>query len=167
MNRILNLILIAAATVLLPGCVTYEREWRLWNPPPAKESRNFYSKSEPPPTPQSSFDGRWLGRWTSDRHRKPFSSEMEGGELRCIFTRIDPYRYRANFRAEWMLGASTYLTQLYGKQRGNTLHLHGQDQVSRIFGGIYTYDGKVTPNHFTLRYDSSYDSGTFEMRKLR
>lgn len=165
MNR--TLILLATAALLLPGCCyNHYREWRQWSPVTAKESRTVLRKTAPPPTAQSPFDGRWEGRWTSDRHRVPFSSKMESGNLRCVFTQIDAYRWRANFRAEWMLGASEYLAELYGKQRGNTLHLKGEIPVSPIFGGNYRYEGTVTPDHFTLSYDSNYDTGIFEMRKL-
>jgi len=167
MNRILHLILLAVATLLLPGCCfNHHREWRLWEPVTPKESRTVLRKTDPPPTPQTPFDGRWIGRWTSSKHRVPFTSKMESGELRCVLTQIDAYRYRANFRAEWMLGASQYIAELYGRRRGDTLHLRGESQVSPIFGGKYRYDGTVTPTHFMLNYDSSYDTGTFEMHKL-
>lgn len=163
MNRILRILpLLAAATLMQGCCFNFHREWRVWSPPTPKESRTVLRKYEPAPTPQSPFDGRWEGRWTSQRHRAPFSKEMEGGNLKCVFTQIDPYRFRANFRAEWLLGASQYLAELYGHQRGNTLHLKGQ--ANAIVP--YTYEGTVTPNRFTLSYDSSYDTGTFEMRKL-
>lgn len=167
MKPILRLLLLITVASLLPGCCyNFHREWRVWSPATPKESHTVLRKYEPAPTPQSPFDGRWVGRWTSQRHRAPFSREMEGGELKCVFTQIDPYRYRANFRAEWLLGASQYLAELYGKQRGETLHLKGENHVSAIFGGSYRYEGTVTPGHFTLHYDSSYDTGTFEMRKL-
>lgn len=167
MNQTLRFLLLAVAASLLPGCCfDHHREWRQWSPATPKESRTLLRKTEPPPTAQSPFDGRWEGRWTSQRHRAPFSKEMEGGNLKCVFTQIDPYRYRANFRAEWLLGASQYLAELYGHQRGETLHLKGESQVSPIFGGKYRYNGTVTANHFLLNYDSSYDTGTFEMRKL-
>ncbi len=167
MNRILNLLLLTVAVLLLPGCCfNHHREWRVWSPATPKESKALLRKTDPPPTAQTAFDGRWIGRWTSNRHHKPFSSEMESGELRCVFTKIDPYRYRANFRAEWMLGASDYLAELYGQQRGGTLRLKGESVVNPIFGGKYRYEGTVTANHFKVSYDSSYDAGTFEMRKL-
>jgi hypothetical protein len=167
MNRIICLTLLTLAAALTPGCCyNHYREWRLWSPVTPKESRTLLRKVDPPPTPQTPFDGRWEGRWTSNRHRVPFTDRMESGNLRCIFTQIDPYRYRANFRAEWMLGASEYLAELYGRRRGDVLHLRGESQVSPIFGGKYQYDGTVTPSRFTLNYDSKYDSGTFEMRKL-
>ena len=167
MNRIQLVLLLTLAT-LLPGCCyEHTREWRQWSAPvrhPAKLAGiyPFTEKTEAAPTPQSPFDGRWIGKWTSARHHTPFSRKMEDGELRCVFTKIDPYRWRANFRAEWLLGASHFLTDLYGHERGHVLHLHGE--ASAIVP--YRYDGVVTPNHFVLHYDSSYDTGTFELRKL-
>lgn len=167
MNRILRLLPLLVALQAMTGCCyQHYREWRVWSPATAKESRTLLRKTEPPPTAQSPFDGRWEGRWTSQRHRAPFSREMEGGNLRCVFTQIDAYRYRANFRAEWLLGASGYLAELYGHPHGSTLHLKGENRIPLFGGGKYTYDGTVTPNHFVLNYDSSYDTGTFEMRKL-
>lgn len=172
MNRSLTLILLASAATLLPGCRSFDREWRLWSPAdpaPKKGKLVLFHKGEPPPTPQSPFDGRWIGKWTSDRHKKPFSSEAESGYMQGVFTRIDPYRYRTHIRAEWLLGASDHLTELYGhtNKAGDVLYLKGQDQVSKVFGGTYKYEGTVTATHFRVRYDSSYDSGTFEMTKLK
>jgi hypothetical protein len=124
-------------------------------------------KTVPPPTAQSPFDGRWAGKWTSERHHKLFANEPASGDVRCVFTKMDPYRYRAHFLAIWMNIRSEHLVTLNGKQRGSTIHLHGTQPVSRLFGGSYRYDGTVTPTHFSLRYDSRYDTGTVEMRKVR
>lgn len=168
MNTLVRLSLLTLAASLLTGCVSFEREWRLWkgpDPAPRKGQVAIWKRTVPSPTAQSPFDGRWEGRWTSNRHKKLFSRETESGSLRCIFTQIDPYRYRANFRAGWMLGHSDMITELYGHRRGNVLHLKGEAPIG-IFG-TYRYHGTVTPERFTLNYDASYDTGTFEMRKLR
>lgn len=171
MTRSAPTLLLALSAVLFSGCASFDREWRLWSPKTTTRPKGtvavLFPKIEPAPTPQSPWDGRWVGRWKSERHRAPFSRELESGDLRCIFTRIDPYRYRAHFRANWLLGATDYQAELYGQPRGRTLHLKGQFPVSRIFGGTYRYEGTVTPDRFALRYDSSYDTGTFEMRKVR
>ena len=171
MNRLLALLLCSAALTLLPACTRhyqFDKEWRMWAPATPKGARVFPPKKEAPPTPQSPFDGRWQGRWTSDRHHALFSSGASGGELRCILTRIDPYRYRANFRAEWEeIFHGEYLATLYGAQRGKTLHLRASEQVSPLCGGAYRYEGTVTPERLSLRYSSSYDEGTIEMRKVQ
>lgn len=160
----------AAALLLLPGCTTFHREWRMWSEPttkPVKYSFLIHPKTEPTPTPQSPYDGRWEGRWVSNKHRAPFSSEYESGRLQCVFTKIDPHRYRANFRAGWLLGNSEVLAELYGWERGKTLKLKGEFPLKTIFGGQYKYEGTVTPTHFVLNYDASYDTGTFELHKVK
>jgi hypothetical protein len=167
MNHLPRLLL-ALVALNLCACTTFDREWRMWSPPTPPGSRTVMKKYEPAPTPQSPFDGRWLGRWTSERHNSIGSKKPAGGEVQCVFTRIDPYRYRANFRAEWLIFRGDYLATLYGHQTGSTtLRLHGTQSVNCLLGGEYRYDGTVTPTHFTLRYNSSHDTGTLEMRKVR
>jgi hypothetical protein len=159
-------ILLAVVALSVCACTTFDREWRMWSPPTPAGSRTLMKKPEPAPTPQSPFDGRWIGHWTSDRHTVFASKKPAGGDVQCIFTRIDPYRYRANFRAQWLIFRGDYLTTLYGHQTGKTLQLHGTQPLCPLFGGNYRYDGTVTPIQFTLHYDSKHDTGTLEMRKL-
>jgi len=166
MNPYLIRTLLAALALNFCACTSFDREWRLWSPQTPPGTNVLLRKTGPPPTPQSPFDGRWEGKWASERHHKPFSNEAEEGTVRCVFTRMDPYRYRANFRATWLNFRSEYLVTLNGRRHGTTLHLHGTQPVSRIFGD-FRYDGTVTPTHFSLRYDARYDSGTMEMRKVR
>ena len=163
MNTHILRLTLAALALNLCACTSFDREWALWS----QTTPALLRKRVPPPTPQSPFDGRWVGRWTSERHHKLFSRDAESGTVRCVFTKMDPYRYRAHFRATWLNFRTDHLATLNGKQRGSTLHLHGSQPVSELFGGSYRYDGTVTPNRFSLRYDSKYDSGTMEMRKLR
>jgi hypothetical protein len=159
--------IIGVLALNLCACTNFDREWRLWSPPTPATSKTLIRKYTPPPTPQSPFDGRWVGRWTSNRHNEIFSQKPASGEVLCVFTKMDPYRYRAHFRARWITFRGDYLTTMNGKQRGNTLRLHGTEPLSPIFGGSYHYDATVTPNHFSLRYDSRYDTGTMEMHKMR
>jgi len=163
MNKYLLRIIPALFALNFCACTSFDREWGVWskNPP------TFLRQPVPPPTPQSPFDGRWVGKWTSERHHKLFSSEAADGDVRLVFTKMDPYRYRAHFRATWMNIRSEHLVTLNGKQRGKTLHLRGTQPVSKIFGGSYTYDATVTPTEFSLRYDSRYDSGRMELQKMR
>lgn len=167
MNKPTLRIILAALALNLCACTSFDREWRLWGAQSAPGTSILIRKTGLPPTPQSPFDGRWAGKWTSERHHKLLSKEAESGEVRCVFTRMDPYRYRSHFRAFWLNFRTDYLAILDGKQRGKTIHLHGTQPVSELFGGSYTYDGTVTPTHFSLRYNSRYDSGTMEMQKVR
>ena len=51
------------------------------------------------------------------------------------------------------------------KRRGQTLAFHGSEDLGAIFGGVYRYDGVVTPQHFSASFASSYDHGRFEMHR--
>src|SRR4030095_3701601 len=164
--RTLRILLAMLALNFCSG-TSLDREWRLSSPQTPAGTHVILRKTAPPPTPQSPFDGRWAGKWTSEHHHKLFSNEAADGDVRCVFTKMDPYRYRAHFRATWMNIRSDYLATLDGRRSGKTLHLHGTQPVSRIFGGNYRYDATVTPTHFSLRYDSRYDSGTMKMQKVR
>jgi hypothetical protein len=159
-------LLLALLALGLPACSThyFAKEWRQWTPP--GEIQHFPRKTEEVPNSGGKLDGRWVGRWTSDRHKSLISREPEGGEVRCVLTRIDPYRYRAHFQAKWLTFAEYYVAELYGREHGNTFEAKGSFPVSPVFGGTYHYRATITPANFSLRYDSRYDSGTMELRKV-
>ena len=46
------------------------------------------------------------------------------------------------------------------------MEFSGQKDLGSLFGGLYTFKGNATPQRFTASYDSSYDRGTFEMRRV-
>ena len=145
------------------ACTSFDRAWAISSP--ARLRPVGGPLGLPPQTfPQSPFDGRWVGHWTSEQHRG-LSGDPESGELRLVLNKHDAYKYRAFFRANWLIFRGDYQVMLDVKQRGNTLYLHGQEMVSPIFGGTYHYDGTVTRDRFAMRYDSGYDSGTIELRR--
>jgi hypothetical protein len=123
------------------ACSSFERDWR----------RQAAAGD--------AFTGKWDGRWTSSAHRGA------GGRLRCILTKVEPGRYQARFKANWMAFTSTYSVTLQGEQRGGKLIFRGSHNLGALFGGVYRYEGEATPQLFTARYDSSYDRGTFEMSR--
>jgi hypothetical protein len=170
MNQLLRILVCACALLMLPACQThyhFDKEWRSWSPISAKESRVFPKKKEPAPPPQSSWDGRWAGVWTSSKMKKLISKEPESGEIRCVLSRIDPYRYRANFRAEYhTIFHGEYVATLYGHARGKTLQVKGVWPLSPLVGGDYHYEGTITTGHFRISYTSKYDNGTIEMSKV-
>ncbi len=169
MTQTLRILLCLCVLTLLPACQQhyhFDKEWRMWAPVTAKDSHVFPKKTEPPPNPESPWDGRWVGHWTSDKHKMLFSSEPGHGDVRCIVSKIDPYRYRANFRAEYeTIFHGEYLATLYGHAHGKTLRVKGEWPVSKLFGGSYHYEGTLTPKAVSLRYSSSYDNGTIEMTR--
>jgi hypothetical protein len=159
------LILAFVASLAFPGCASYRfgKEWRTWTPP--HEVRHFPRKTEPVPNAGSKMDGRWVGHWTSARHKGLISKEPASGKVRCVLTRIDPYRYRAHFEAKWLGFTEYYLVELYGRERRNSFAAKGSYKISPVFGSM-NYQGTITPREFSLHYDSHYDSGTMELRKL-
>lgn len=155
--------LLLALALASSACTSFDRAWAISSPARLKPAGGPLRL--PPQTyPQSPFDGRWVGVWTSERHRG-LSGKPASGELRLVLTKHDPYKYRAFTRARWKLFTTDYQVMLDGHQRGGVLHLHGQETISPLFGGTYRYEGTVTPDQFTMRYDSRYDSGSVELRR--
>lgn len=144
---------LALSALVLSGCASFERDWKAAERRP--EMRSFAGSD--------AFTGRWDGRWTSAKHRT--KSGYAGGRLRCLLTKVDDRRYEARFKANWMVFTSSYTTMFQVERRGGVLHLAGEHKLSPIFGGVYKYTGHVTTERFTATYDSSYDSGKFEMQR--
>lgn len=135
---------ILPSILLLAGCSTkFDREWKRAAARPERDP----------------FAGRWEGKWVSAKHRNA------DGRLRCLLTPIAPERYQANFKADWMIFTSTYSTVFDAQRKGNEITFRGSENLGPLFGGVYTLAGKATPEQFTATYDSSYDTGTFEMRR--
>jgi hypothetical protein len=135
----------------LSACASFNHEWKTAVNGSASSSA---AKKDP-------FGGPWDGKWTSEKHRLP--SGPAGGRLRCIFTKVDERHYEAKFRANWLCFASGYVVTFDTKRHGNSLAFHGEHDLGAIFGGVYRYDGVVTPRHFSAAFASHYDHGRFEM----
>lgn len=108
------------------------------------------------------FAGAWDGVWTSEKHRMPSGKEA-GGRLRCLFTREDERHYRAKFCADWLIFSTSYAATFDTQRKGTALAFRGEHDLGAIFGGVYRYDGRVTPRHFSAAFASKYDYGRFEM----
>ncbi len=150
--RLLPIVLLSLC-LIVSGCASFEGDWKKAGRRP--EMRSF-AKSD-------AFTGQWDGRWTSAKHRT--AKGFAGGRLRCLLTKVDDRRYEARFKANWLIFTSTYQTLFAVERRGQELRLAGEHELMPMFGGVYRYAGKVTPEQFRATYDSAYDSGTFEMRR--
>ena len=129
----------------LSACTTpFERQWK--EPSPARTVGRF--------------DGKWEGVWTSQKHKDA------GGRLRCILTEQKPNTFHAKFKADWMIFSSGYSTVFTGKNKGDGVEFTGEQNLGGLFGGIYTFKGNASPQRFFATYDSSYDTGTFEMKRV-
>jgi hypothetical protein len=160
MNSPTRLTLLTLA-LTISACTSFDRAATIWSPQNLKPAGGPLGL--PPRTiAQSPFDGRWSGRWVSDKHHG-LGGEGMSGKVWLVLTKYDPYRYRANVRAFWRIFRSDYEVFLDGHPRGNVLHLHGQ--VGAGIGGPFRYEGTVTPHRFVLSYDSPHDRGTVELTK--
>jgi hypothetical protein len=131
------------------ACSSFERDWRA-----AQTQRG--TKRDP-------YAGVWDGKWTSALHGSP--EKPAGGRLRCIFTPLDAETYRAYFKANWHGLATTYKVDFRTERHGGELRFRGEYDLGLLAGGVYRYDGRVTPERFESSYDSSYDTGRFEMAR--
>jgi hypothetical protein len=116
---------------------------------------------------------RWEGRWESAEH-KLRSGAPDGGRLRAVLTETQgapgsrtgqASPLRADFRANWKSVASSY-TMALAPIAGSRTDFRGTHDLPAIFGGTYRYTARIRGDHFTARYDSSYDRGTFTLRRL-
>lgn len=122
---------------------------------------------------------RWDGRWESAGH-KARGGAPEGGRLRAVLTEthVAPGSHlppgppagrggplRADFRANWKAFASSY-TMTLAPVPGSRTDFRGTHDLPAIFGGTYRYTARIRGDQFTARYDSSYDRGTFTLRRV-
>lgn len=136
-------LLLAGFLTFATGCSSFNRDWE------KAESMTF-------PT---GLVGRWEGTWSSDQNG-------HSGALRCLIEPINHECYRARFD-------STYKQVLHFKStvvlNGGTTNgvfgFQGDAKLPWWAGGIYHYEGGVTPNKFFSTYRNKYDHGTFQMTR--
>ena len=153
-------LLLVLLCTMLAACSSFDAEWRS-----AQNSTTPHS-----PT-------RWDGRWTSEKHRT-HSGGPEGGRLRCVLTEVATNCFpakrpavpapelRASFHANWQLFSSDY-TMTLTPIPGSPPDFRGTHKLPAMFGGTYRYTAHISGDHFTARYDSSYDHGTFALTRVR
>lgn len=126
------------------GCSTFNRDW---------------DRAAGQVPPVNSIAGRWEGAWTSDVN-------AHTGRLRCLMTRESDTSYRARFRATyWKIFRYSYAVSLAVEEHEGTWQLNGEENLGKMAGGVYHYEGSVSPTHFHATYRSKYDHGVFEMQR--
>lgn len=147
-------IVIGAWALALSACASsFERDWKT-----AAQRVAVSQKGDP-------FGGAWDGVWTSEKHRLP-SGKDAGGRLRCIFTKMDERHYQARFSAGWLIFTTNYESTFETQLRDGVLTFRGEHDLGAIFGGVYRYDGRVTPQHFSAGFTAKSDHGRFEMNRV-
>lgn len=145
------LLLLALALIGLSGCSTFDSQWKSAHAP--------------------SRVTRWDGRWTSEHHVTKSGSAM-GGRLRAVLEPLPDGRILTTFHANWLVFSGNYTMTLEPRPPQTGLRKHGgqeyqgNHELPKMFGGVYHYEAKISDNHFTARYTSSYDHGTFTMERL-
>jgi hypothetical protein len=130
--------------LLACGCSTFNRDWK---------------KAAQQPTSPGSIEGRWEGKWVS---------EVNGhaGKLRCLLSwKGDEHcaaRFRATYR-KWF--RFTYTVTLEVQPHYGGWEFSGEENLGKLAGGIYYYEGRASPTNFFSTYRSKYDHGTFEMHR--
>ena len=138
-----NRLIILSSLAFLCGCSGFNREWA----------------NAPSPTGAIDIQGRWEGRWTSDK-------DGHTGSLKCVITETSDQRYRAHFAAVyWKVFHFAYVAELTGTLEGNAVHLTGEEDLGGLAGGVYSYDGLADSTRFNCNYTSKYDHGKFTLSR--
>jgi len=131
------------ALALVCGCSTFNRDWK-----------NAGQQSA-----SSLIEGRWDGKWLSDVNGHT-------GRLRCLLSRETDNRFQARFRATyWKVFRYSYTVSFQFEERDGAWHFTGEENLGKLAGGVYRYEGHATPTNFFSTYGSKYDHGTFQMRR--
>ena len=146
MKNGMKFVLVGIALMLLftTGCSSFHRDWRK------------AAKTKP-----VGIEGRWEGTWTSD-------ASGHKDKLRCLLTPISEGSYEARFHAKYRKVLSFgYTATFTGRQPNDVFYFSGDADLGRLAGGVYTYEGRVSPAKFFSTYNSKYDHGTFQMTRLK
>lgn len=112
--------------------------------------------------PADAVCGQWTGTWKSD-----FNGHH--GKLQCVVTPpAKPGQPHGFFyRATWMrILSGAYRAEHTVKPAGKAAWtLSGSHEMPSWAGGLYTYEGKLTPETFTARYECEIDHGTYALSR--
>lgn len=131
---------------LLSGCSGFNYAWR---------------KAGEQQFPTDSISGRWEGQWLS---------EVNGhnGALRCLITATNDTACLARFRATYAKVLNfSYTVPLNLQPHFEGWEFDGEEDLGKLGGGTYYYEGRANATNFSATYRSQYDHGTFEMRRVQ
>lgn len=150
MQRTLRTLLAAVILAASTGCSSFHTAWKT-------------ASELPPALDADTIEGRWEGRWESDRNH-------HNGRLRCIVTRQTNGLYSARFHANYRILFNlrfgyTAILDVTREDRRN--RFSGEADLGWYAGGIYRYEGQATATHFVSTYSCKHDHGTFRMTRPR
>ena len=131
---------------LLCGCSSFNRDWR-------NAARSAV------PASGASLEGRWEGHWLSEVNQHT-------GNLRCIVSRDSDDRYHARFRATYAkVLRFSYSVRLQVQPHADGWEFSGEENLGRLAGGVYYYEGRASRTNFVSTYRSKYDHGIFDLHR--
>ena len=99
---------------------------------------------------------KWVGRWESQKG--------VGGRLRAVTKTPASGGLNVYFEAGWHGFTTAYPVELRADAQNGSFRVFGEHHLkSFVGGGLYKYDGSLSSDAFSVRYSSSYDSGTFTL----
>lgn len=143
MRHVFQLVCLTALLGIASGC-SFNRAW---------ESAAIT------PTPSDDVTGRWEGTWVSEVNQ-------HHGRLRCILARDEAGVHQARFHATFFgVLSAGYTVPLQIAREGGDFRLQGEQNLGRLAGGVFSYDGMASPTNFFCTYRSKSDHGTFQMTR--
>jgi hypothetical protein len=109
------------------------------------------------------FHGPWEGTWVSEE-------SGHEGPLRCLITAPTNrgHIYKARFQAKYrklITLTYSYTVRLEVEDKGTVYKFHGEEDLGKLAGGVYQYDGQATTTNFISKYTCEMDHGTFRMSR--
>lgn len=107
------------------------------------------------------LSGRWKGSWKSDK------SGHSGG-LRCIAARTEDGSYRCRFNATYAVFLHFgYTMEMTADVREDLTYVAGGQDLGKMYGGVYEYEGQSDGRTFRLNYRTKNDYGHFTLNRPR
>jgi len=142
----IKLLCLASLLWMTSGCSGFHRAWKA-------------EQSKTPNYPPNALTGAWEGTWLSD-----FNGH--NGRLRALITENPDGTYHAWYHAKYKRILSfAYSVDVEAKEIPNGHAFHGEADLGRLAGGVYTYEGFATNGVYNATYDSKYDKGVFKMQR--
>lgn len=156
--RPLPVIVTALSLLLLSSCsLPYHLRWQR-------------AASANATTRPATLAGAWQGSWRSE-------GTGHHGRLRAIVTPASPADADTNVQAWNFHYHATWARILSGSY--HSIHaatpavpppspswtISGHQNLGKIFGGVFHYQGFATPTHFKATYRSQKDHGVFELQR--
>jgi len=149
-KRILIRCALALSLGLLSACSSFDRQWKS-----ASQGKGG----------ATCWDGTWTSGTKHEAHGRP-----HGGRLRAVLAPLPGGKLAASFHANWRIFSGDFDTTLepVGRAAHNKVRLfHGSHELPAIFGGLYTYDARLSGDHFTSTYSCSLDHGVFSLERVK